>query len=138
MGSSMGSSPTTFPVVEGHHSRKQQGCTAIQGAGFACGGDPLLGAAEPLSQAQVSIFGFIGRHNGKRYAGRAAGPPRLFYMEAAIQLLCAELGYSRTLLHAPIAEADVIISDKVKNVMAKNVKNHHHQTIVWAVNVKAA
>ncbi|GLI65603.1 hypothetical protein VaNZ11_009131, partial [Volvox africanus] len=54
------------------------------------------------------------------------------------QLLCAELGYSRALLQAPIAEADVIISDKVKSVMAKNVKNHHLQTIVRAANAKAA
>ncbi|GIL67494.1 hypothetical protein Vafri_20882 [Volvox africanus] len=54
------------------------------------------------------------------------------------QLLCAELGYSRALLQAPIAEADVIMSDKVKSVMAKNVKNHHLQTIVRAANAKAA
>ncbi|GLI66342.1 hypothetical protein VaNZ11_010117 [Volvox africanus] len=54
------------------------------------------------------------------------------------QLLCAELGYSRALLQAPIAEADVIISDKVKSVMAKNVRNHHLQTIVRAANAKAA
>ncbi|GLI60731.1 hypothetical protein VaNZ11_002958 [Volvox africanus] len=54
------------------------------------------------------------------------------------QLLCAELGYSRALLQAPIAEADVIISDKVKSVMAKNVKNQHLQTIVRAANAKAA
>ncbi|GLI60862.1 hypothetical protein VaNZ11_003078, partial [Volvox africanus] len=54
------------------------------------------------------------------------------------QLFCAELGYSRALLQAPIAEADVIISDKVKSVMAKNVKNHHLQTIVRAANVKTA
>ncbi|GIM14519.1 hypothetical protein Vretimale_17450, partial [Volvox reticuliferus] len=54
------------------------------------------------------------------------------------QLLCAELGYSHALLTAPIAEADVVMSDKVKSVMAKNVKNHHLQTIARAANAKAA
>ncbi|GIM00037.1 hypothetical protein Vretimale_5104, partial [Volvox reticuliferus] len=54
------------------------------------------------------------------------------------QLLCAELGYSHALLTAPIAEADVVMPDKVKSVMAKNVKNHHLQTIVRAANAKAA
>ncbi|GIL84958.1 hypothetical protein Vretifemale_13588, partial [Volvox reticuliferus] len=54
------------------------------------------------------------------------------------ELLCGELGYGHALLAAPISEADVNMSNKVKSVMAKNVKNHHLQTIVRAANTKAA
>ncbi|GIL93396.1 hypothetical protein Vretifemale_20797, partial [Volvox reticuliferus] len=54
------------------------------------------------------------------------------------ELLCGELGYGHALLAAPISEADVNMSNKVKSVMAKNVKNHHLQTIVRAANAKAA
>ncbi|GIL82146.1 hypothetical protein Vretifemale_11013, partial [Volvox reticuliferus] len=54
------------------------------------------------------------------------------------ELLCGELGYGHALFAVPISEADVIMSNKVKSVMAKNVKNHHLQTIVRAANAKAA
>ncbi|GIL80330.1 hypothetical protein Vretifemale_9563 [Volvox reticuliferus] len=47
------------------------------------------------------------------------------------ELLCGEVA-------ALISEADVIMSNKVNSIMAKNVKNHHLQTIVRAANAKAA
>ncbi|GIL57455.1 hypothetical protein Vafri_12688 [Volvox africanus] len=54
------------------------------------------------------------------------------------ELLCGELGYGNALLAAPISDADVTMSTKVKSILAKNVRDHHLQTIVRAPNAKAA
>ena len=54
------------------------------------------------------------------------------------EAMVTDLGLGPALLAAPTTEADIVVSNKVKNLLIKNVKDHHLPAVTRAANAKAA